>query len=207
MKRKYKRVSISLVFPLLAAWHYVIRLDEVPDIGHIILLCAITVLVSGGIYLCEPVAIKIEYKSPAYALVLGVAMLLFIIGLPSYINEPVSDSSNPWAQPLMFFACCIPVIHHSYRYQHLKSSFIKSQQNADWSGEYAWRRIEGSRQVRRVGPSRLLLYPIYCEFVDSKLEASNQNLWSAARDSTRELLRNSKKLLSQGYSPLCKSLV
>ena len=112
-----KRAFVSLAYPVFLAFVYIRELGRVPDLIHVILICAVVVCVSTGIYLYVPIAERIENWSVAHMLVWMTALLLFVVVTPYHFysmryHNPVD---HPWAWPLILFAVAIPAIHTACR--------------------------------------------------------------------------------------------
>ena len=107
MKMSVARVLNALVFPIFGLVMYWRELDGDYGAGQMVVAGAIALVLSIGIYVYPPIAKRIESKSVAWLLGLGLTVIIVLVGATNSLTNP----ENTWGMPVAFFAIWIPVIH------------------------------------------------------------------------------------------------
>lgn len=124
-----KRLTMSVLLPLLSLLSYWQRLHGEYSTNQLVLASAIAILAGTGLFLYATIVRKVERVSIAWGLFWIAVIIIGAIGLIGNIGIFYAE---PWGFPLVFFAIWAPIYHKLCRQEEgkVKLRFFKKLQKS-----------------------------------------------------------------------------
>ena len=116
-----RRIIASTTYTGISTFLYFREIEGPVSTEHALLVVAVALFVSMGIYFLLPLARKVKKGSTAYKLVWVATIGLWALGIIGEI-----ESTKAWSWPVLFFAIWLPVIFHIGQHVEDRMRFKKA---------------------------------------------------------------------------------